>query len=148
MIISNSEETGFPKMKKILIDTSVLIDYLKNRDNPETRFLVAHFHDEQCRMLITELSILEIVCGLKTENAVKDSIEGLAEFTIVSLSGKEFMVKAGNNYRALRRQGITVRSMIDCLIATCALENNFSLLHRDRDFKPFEKHLGLKNPLG
>ena len=38
-----------------------------------------------------------------------------------------------------RRQGITVRSSIDCLIAQCAMENELILLHHDRDFKNLEK---------
>jgi predicted nucleic acid-binding protein len=44
----------------------------------------------------------------------------------------------------LRQSGFTVRKTIDCLIATFCLEAGHSLLHRDRDFDPFEKYLGLQ----
>ena len=37
------------------------------------------------------------------------------------------------------RQGITVRSSSDCLIAQCALENELILLHHDKDFKQMGK---------
>jgi predicted nucleic acid-binding protein len=37
-----------------------------------------------------------------------------------------------------------VRKTIDCLIATFCLQAGHQLLHRDRDFDPFEKHLGLR----
>jgi hypothetical protein len=43
----------------------------------------------------------------------------------------------------LRQQGHTVRNSVDCLIATFCLQGRHSLLHRDRDFDPFEKVLGL-----
>jgi predicted nucleic acid-binding protein len=50
---------------------------------------------------------------------------------------------SAENYRLLRRRGITVRKTIDCLIATFVIERGFSLLHSDRDFDAFEDHLGL-----
>jgi predicted nucleic acid-binding protein len=37
-------------------------------------------------------------------------------------------------YRRARRTGKTVRSGIDCLIATCALKHGLTVLHKDRDF--------------
>ncbi|CBL46148.1 PilT-like protein, N-terminal fragment [gamma proteobacterium HdN1] len=41
-------------------------------------------------------------------------------------------------------EGLTVRKTIDCLIATYCIESKISLLHSDRDFDAFAKHLGLK----
>jgi predicted nucleic acid-binding protein len=52
-------------------------------------------------------------------------------------------VASAQNYRFLRSHGHTVRKTIDCLIATFCLTEQHSLLHRDRDFDPFEKYLGL-----
>ncbi|MSO52833.1 MAG: PIN domain nuclease, partial [Acidobacteria bacterium] len=50
---------------------------------------------------------------------------------------------AAKNYRTLRRRGKTVRKTIDVLIATFCIEEQHSLLHRDRDFDAFEELLGL-----
>jgi len=44
---------------------------------------------------------------------------------------------------AIIGRGHTVRKTIDCLIATFCLRHHHRLLHRDRDFEPFEKFLGL-----
>jgi predicted nucleic acid-binding protein len=41
---------------------------------------------------------------------------------------------AARIYYELRRQGITVRNTIDCLIAASAIEHDLLLLHDDRDF--------------
>jgi len=40
-----------------------------------------------------------------------------------------------------RQKGIAVRKAIDSLIATYCIDHE--LLHTDRDFDPYEKHLGL-----
>lgn len=41
---------------------------------------------------------------------------------------------AARIYFDLRRQGLTVRSPIDCCIAHIAIENALLLLHNDKDF--------------
>nr|WP_217651864.1 hypothetical protein [Hydrococcus rivularis] len=38
-------------------------------------------------------------------------------------------------YYDLRRQGLSVRSPIDCCIAQAALEYDLFLIHNDRDFE-------------
>jgi predicted nucleic acid-binding protein len=37
-----------------------------------------------------------------------------------------------------------VRKTIDVIIATFCIENDFDLLHNDRDFDPMERLLGLR----
>ena len=56
---------------------------------------------------------------------------------------RDLAVQSAWNYRLLRRKGITVRKMIDSLIATYCIENEHDLLHNDSDFDGYEKHLGL-----
>ena len=53
-------------------------------------------------------------------------------------------VMAAQNYRRLRRLGATVRKSSDAAIATFCIAERHALLHNDRDFDPFEKHLGLR----
>ena len=68
----------------------------------------------------------------------------LTRLTIVELGGAEIEIQAARNYRALRRLGVTVRKTIGTLIASRCIEDGYELLHDDRDFDPFEKHLGLR----
>jgi predicted nucleic acid-binding protein len=63
---------------------------------------------------------------------------------IVELGGKEIAIQAAKNFRALRRRGVTVRKTIDTVIATRCIEGGYDLLHNDRDFDAFAKHLGLR----
>lgn len=53
-------------------------------------------------------------------------------------------VEAAQNYRSLRRRGITIRKTIDMIIATFCLRHGHALLHDDRDFDQIALHLGLK----
>jgi predicted nucleic acid-binding protein len=62
---------------------------------------------------------------------------------VFDIGGVAVAREAARNYRALRSRGHTVRKTIDCLIATFCLRGQHSLLHRDRDFDPFEKFLEL-----
>jgi len=39
---------------------------------------------------------------------------------------------------------VTVRKTIDTVIATRCIESEYDLLHNDRGFDPFAKHLGLR----
>ena len=57
--------------------------------------------------------------------------------------GHDLARDAVRNYRTLRGRGHTVRKTIDCLIATFCIREQHWLLHRDRDFDPFEKFLEL-----
>jgi hypothetical protein len=61
-----------------------------------------------------------------------------------NLGGEALAVAAARNYRRLRRLGVTPRSATDALIATFCIDEGHELLHRDRDFEPFVRHLGLK----
>jgi predicted nucleic acid-binding protein len=58
--------------------------------------------------------------------------------------GKEIAFRAADNFRTLRKNGITVRKTIDVIIATFCIENNLELIHNDRDFDPMEDLLGLR----
>jgi hypothetical protein len=47
---------------------------------------------------------------------------------------ESLFIEAAELYRSARRQGLTVRSSVDCLIAACALRHDLPVLQADRDF--------------
>jgi predicted nucleic acid-binding protein len=63
---------------------------------------------------------------------------------VFGTGGTKVAIAAAQNYRALRTRGHTVRKTIDCIVATFCIEAAHELLHRDRDFDPFEEALGLR----
>ncbi|HAO13292.1 MAG TPA: VapC toxin family PIN domain ribonuclease, partial [Planktothrix sp. UBA8407] len=48
-------------------------------------------------------------------------------------------IAAARIYYDLQRQGLTVRSSIDCCIAQLAIEHQLILIHNDRDFETIQR---------
>ncbi|MBD2624906.1 twitching motility protein PilT [Anabaena variabilis FACHB-164] len=57
--------------------------------------------------------------------------------------GVDLALKSVDNYRFLRKRGITIRKTADVIIATFCIEIQNPLLFSDKDFLPFVEHLGL-----
>jgi len=95
------------------------------------------------RFAITPLILCEILQGLRRDEQVISVRKHLEQFEILDSGSSEIAVSAAGNYRLLRGKGFTIRSTIDCIIATFCIESGHTLLHNDRDFEVFEQHLGL-----
>lgn len=125
----------------VIVDTTVWIDYLRGITNPHTSWLNREL--TQQRLGLTDLILCEILQGIRDDPAFTQVHNDLLKFQVFSTGGVNLAVASAQNYRFLRKRGVTVRKTIDCLIATFCLDGGHSLLHRDQDFDPFEAHLGL-----
>jgi predicted nucleic acid-binding protein len=125
----------------ILVDTSVWVDYFNGVASPPAEQLDRLLGEEF--ILLGDLVLTEILQGFSSERAAAAALEKLRAFTFVSMVGWEIAVKAAENYRVLRRKGVTVRKTIDLWIGTFCIEYGCRLLHNDRDFQPMVDHLGL-----
>jgi predicted nucleic acid-binding protein len=125
----------------VIVDTTVWIDYLNDVETPETDWLDQQLTRQPLGLL--DLMVCEILQGLSTDEEAARVLRDLRRFQLFETGGLELATSAARNYRILRAQGRTVRKTIDCLIATFCLRESHSLLHRDRDFDPFERLLGL-----
>ena len=126
----------------ILVDSSVWIDYFNGRETPETDFLDAILGREE--ILMGDIILTEVLQGFRRDEDFHRALHALLLFPQMSLLDTETAIESARNYRRLRKSGVTVRKTIDCIIATWCIVNDVHLLHADRDFHPFEKHLGLK----
>lgn len=130
----------------ILVDTSVWIDYFNGQENEKTNTLDSALIDGT--VAIGDIIFLEILQGFRHDkdyNKAKNTLSTLEQY---ELFGREMVTKCANNYRALRKKGITIRKTTDIIIATFCIENKISLLYSDRDFEPFVKHLKLGSVSG
>jgi predicted nucleic acid-binding protein len=125
-----------------IVDTTVWIDYLRGAANPHTDWLDRELNRQ--RLGLTDLILCEILQGIGRDSTFTRVRRDLSRFEVFDTGGEALAVAAARNYRTLRSRGQTVRKTIDCLIATFCLLERHSLLHRDHDFDPFEKHLGLR----
>lgn len=129
----------------ILTDSSVWVDYFNGTKSRETDFLDVTLGSEP--VAIGDLILTEVLRGFRGDtdyNLAKTLLLGL---TVFDLLGQELAIKAADNYRALRRRGITIRKTADCIIATFCIERRLPLLYADRDFDPFVRSLGLTSAL-
>lgn len=114
----------------ILVDTSVWVGSFR-RSSPLDLDAILDLDE-----VVTCLPVIqEVLQGFADERAYRIAREAMFAFPIVEdplLS--EVYEQAVELYRAGRRAGFTIRSSIDCLIASCALRNSLTVLHRDRDF--------------
>jgi predicted nucleic acid-binding protein len=125
----------------IVVDTTVWIDYLRGTPTPESEWLEREAN--QTRLGLTDLTLCEVLQGVRNDREFELVQEELSKFAIFETGGERLAVAAAKNFRTMRQKGLTVRKTIDCLIASFCILNGHSLLHRDSDFEPFERFLGL-----
>jgi predicted nucleic acid-binding protein len=125
----------------VIVDTTVWVDYLRGIRNPETEWLDREAG--RARLGITDLILCEVLQGISDDREFHRVRGSLLKFELFEMGGEDIAIAAAQNFRAIRRKGRTIRKTIDCLIATFCIVRGFSLLHRDRDFRPFQELLGL-----
>jgi hypothetical protein len=125
----------------VIVDTTVWIDYLSGVKNADTDWLDREVNCQ--RLGLTDLILCEVLQGIRDDISFSRVLRELRRFEVFDTGGTELAIAAARNYRDLRQRGYTVRKTIDCWIATFCLQERHSLLHRDRDFDPFESELGL-----
>ena len=126
----------------LLIDTSVWISVFRDRSGQVRQQLETLIANRE--ILLTRFTQLELLQGSLNEQ----------EWTILStyLEVQDYVELRPSSWQAaariyydLRRQGLTVRSPIDCCIAQAALENDLLLIHNDRDFETIAQVRPLQN---
>jgi predicted nucleic acid-binding protein len=118
-----------------LVDTSVWIRHFSSTDPFDLRSLCPVE-----RRIICLPIYQEILQGIRDETVFRRIREALDAATMVENPlPRDRYFEAAQLFRAARRQGLTVRSSVDCLIAACAIHHNLPVLHTDRDFSALTK---------
>jgi len=125
----------------IVVDSSVWIDYFNGIVNPQTERLDAGLGSEL--ILVGDLILAEVLQGFERDADYRKAKSLLEYLEFREMLGRDVALASAENYRKLRKQGITIRKTIDMLIGTYCILNRLPLLHRDRDFEPMTRHLGL-----
>ena len=125
----------------IVVDTSVWIDNLKGEITPQTQLLATIQPDS---IIAGDVVVAEVLRGLDSEREAVVLQRKFEAYGIMPMLNPRLAVIAAAYYRALRRRGVTIRTFADLVIATFCIEEGHHLLHHDRDFDHFERHLDLK----
>ena len=126
----------------IVVDSSVWIDFFNGVSTPQVERLDGLLG--LMPIAIGDLILVEVVQGFRPDRDVATARQLFRSLAPLPMLGPRSAWKAAENYRELRRRGITVRKTIDGIIATACIEANLPLLFSDRDFLPYVEHLGLE----
>ena len=126
---------------KLLVDSTVWIDFLAARQTAQTNRLKRVIHDGG-QICICGCVWLEVLQGVRLEKeyiSIKSQFENL-----LYLEDDRSTYELGATiYRELRRDGITIRNSIDCLIAATVVQHGVNFLENDRDYKFIDQHFPL-----
>lgn len=128
----------------IVADSSIWIAALRGDSSPT----IAHFTvaSQDGNLIVGDVILLEVLQGARSDAHAALLERAMRRHRVLSFLDGNIPAKAAANYRALRERGMTVKKTVDLVIATYCLENNHILLHHDRDYTHFTRHLGLRVP--
>lgn len=127
----------------LIFDTSVWIDFLKNKRKPETDLLTSYIEQDEQILLIPTI-LQEVLQGIREDKQYAHIKEIFTYITVLQIPPVQAAIGAAGLYRGLRKKGLTIRKSNDCLIAFYAIAFSTPLVHLDSDFELIRKHSKLK----
>lgn len=119
---------------RVLVDTSAWVDFFNDYPSPE-RLALAELFPSDHEICTCGVVVAEVFQGLRRDKERARLAELFRDLTYLEPVGIDLYFRSADLYRALRQQGKTIRSTIDCLIAVLAEEHGCSVLVRDRDLE-------------
>jgi len=126
----------------ILVDSSVWIDYFNGIPTWQTDLLDTYLSNVP--VVIGDLILTEVLQGFRSNKDYETAKTFLSDLPFRQIGGYNVAVQSAQNYRLLRRTGVTVRKTIHIIIATFCIMEGLRLLHDDRDFDLMVSHFSLK----
>ncbi|MBC8393907.1 MAG: PIN domain nuclease [Deltaproteobacteria bacterium] len=126
----------------ILVDTTVWIDFFAARLLPHVAALETIIKRRE-NICICGIILAEVLQGIRRDTEFRKTRDLFNQLIFLPMPYAIFL-RSAEIYRKLRKNGITIRKPLDCMIASVAIENDIPLLHNDKDFQPMEKRCGLK----
>ena len=124
----------------ILVDSSAWVEFLR-----DTGSVVCLLVEE---LLAADIAVcepvrMEVLAGARDESHLLDLRRLLARAAVIPTQAADYE-DAAALYRRCRREGETVRKLMDCLIATIAIRAGVPVLHNDADFDVLARHTELR----
>ena len=127
----------------MIVDTSAWVEYLRRTESAFDLFL-----DDAVRAgrpIATPASVvMELLAGCRTEPEARQLLKLISRFEILVPDSLGHFQHGALVYRACRRAGRTIRSMVDCMVAASAIDEGRPLLARNRDFEMIARHTELE----
>lgn len=129
----------------ILADTSVWVEFLRRTGSRADRELYDLKEADPTAVVTTEPVAMEILAGPTDELTVRRLRRLIDGMPSLGLEPRTDFREAAAIQRACRRNGHTIRSLVDCLIAAVAIRHQATLWHRDADFDAIAEVTGLRH---
>ena len=128
----------------ILVDSSVWISYFNGIPTWQTDLLDSYLPN--IPVIVGDLILAEVLQGFKSNKDYEIARDLLSALPFRQMGGYNVAIQSAQNYRILRKSGVTVRKTIDVIIGTFCIMEGLPLLHDDRDFDPMVSHFSLRTP--
>ena len=128
----------------ILVDSSVWIDYFNGISTWQTDLLDDYLSN--IPVIVGDLILAEVLQGFRSDKDFETVRDLLGALPFRQIGGYDVAIQSAQNYRRLRKAGVTVRKTIDIIIATFCVMEGLPLLHDDRDFDPMTEYFSLHTP--
>lgn len=99
--------------------------------------------NDEVDVFTTGIIVQELLNGIK-EKKERAVIRQEMERFVMIMPSLTTHVQAAEIFGGCKKKGITIRSLVDCLIASLALEYDLSILENDRDFNQIATVFPLK----
>jgi len=126
----------------VVVDSSVWIDFFNGKKNESVRKFEEVLGKEL--VVVPDLIRIEVLQGFSNERDYGIAKDLLGGFLQAAILNETVTGKTIDNFRLLRRKGVTIRKTIDVIIGTFCSVHGYELLHCDSDFDLMGKHVDLK----
>ncbi|MGA7307223.1 MAG: PIN domain nuclease [Rhodothermales bacterium] len=125
----------------IVVDSDVWADYFNGSSSAYVERLDSCLVSEE-DIAILPIIVTEVLQGFRTTAGFNRARGVLTRLPVIQ-PDLECHVEAAVLFRTLRRNGITVRGAIDCVIARFCIRSGSTLLSPDADFRLIAQHTDL-----
>ncbi len=128
----------------ILPDTSAWVEYFRATGSTVHLQVRALLGSKFEHVATTSLVVMELAAGIRTSSELRGVQRMTVSCRLLRTGDPDDYLNAATIYRACRRGGETIRTMIDCVIAAVAIREHAEVLHHDRDFDAIARHTPLQ----
>jgi predicted nucleic acid-binding protein len=126
----------------ILADTSAVVAFLRRTESAANVRLRELLGSDP--PALTEPVVLEVLAGVRSQSDLRRTRRFLYSLEVVPVVSLDDNERAADLYRRCRARGVTVRGLLDCLIAAVAIRVDAEVLHEDHDFDRLAQHTELR----
>lgn len=127
----------------ILADTSAWVEYDRATGSAVDQRLTELIRD-QGQLAVTEPIVMEVMAGARDDRRERALRRLLLRFDLLAFDTAADFDAAARIYRRCRREGVTPRGMLDCLIASVARRHGATLLAQDADMSRVARVVGIE----